>query len=43
LKPPCLIVVGSVVSLYEQLSWFEPEAAAEDATTAQVRYALSVR
>jgi uroporphyrin-III C-methyltransferase/precorrin-2 dehydrogenase/sirohydrochlorin ferrochelatase len=27
LKPPCLIIVGSVVSLHEPLSWFEPESA----------------
>ena len=25
LKPPCLIVIGSVVSLHERLSWFTPE------------------
>jgi uroporphyrin-III C-methyltransferase/precorrin-2 dehydrogenase/sirohydrochlorin ferrochelatase len=27
LRPPCLIIVGSVVSLHERLSWFEPESA----------------
>jgi len=25
MKPPCLIVIGSVVSLHERLSWFAPE------------------
>ena len=27
LRPPCLIVIGSVVSLQERLSWFVPDAA----------------
>jgi uroporphyrin-III C-methyltransferase/precorrin-2 dehydrogenase/sirohydrochlorin ferrochelatase len=30
LKPPTLIIVGSVVSLHEKLNWFHPEPAADD-------------
>jgi uroporphyrin-III C-methyltransferase len=30
LKPPCLIVIGSVVSLHERLSWFAPDATTEE-------------
>ncbi|MBK6742141.1 MAG: uroporphyrinogen-III C-methyltransferase [Hydrogenophilales bacterium] len=30
LKPPTLIIVGSVVSLHEKLNWFKPEPAADD-------------
>jgi len=28
LKPPCLIIVGGVVSLHEKLAWFRPSAEA---------------
>jgi uroporphyrin-III C-methyltransferase/precorrin-2 dehydrogenase/sirohydrochlorin ferrochelatase len=30
LKPPTLIIVGSVVSLHAKLNWFHPEPAADD-------------
>jgi uroporphyrin-III C-methyltransferase/precorrin-2 dehydrogenase/sirohydrochlorin ferrochelatase len=30
LKPPTLIIVGSVVSLHEKLNWFHPEPAVDD-------------
>ncbi|MDP2834864.1 MAG: siroheme synthase CysG [Pseudomonadota bacterium] len=30
LKPPTLIIVGSVVSLHAKLNWFNPEPAADD-------------
>jgi len=30
LKPPTLIIVGSVVSLHEKLNWFHPDPAADD-------------
>jgi uroporphyrin-III C-methyltransferase/precorrin-2 dehydrogenase/sirohydrochlorin ferrochelatase len=30
LKPPTLIIVGSVVSLHEKLNWFHPEPAKDD-------------
>ncbi len=30
LKPPTLIIVGSVVSLHEKLNWFNPEPAEDD-------------
>ncbi len=30
LKPPTLIIVGSVVSLHEKLNWFHPEPTADD-------------
>jgi uroporphyrin-III C-methyltransferase/precorrin-2 dehydrogenase/sirohydrochlorin ferrochelatase len=30
LKPPTLIIVGSVVSLHEKLNWFHPEPAEDD-------------
>jgi uroporphyrin-III C-methyltransferase/precorrin-2 dehydrogenase/sirohydrochlorin ferrochelatase len=30
LKPPTLIIIGSVVSLHEKLNWFHPEPAADD-------------
>jgi uroporphyrin-III C-methyltransferase/precorrin-2 dehydrogenase/sirohydrochlorin ferrochelatase len=30
LKPPTLIIVGSVVSLHDKLNWFHPDPAADD-------------
>jgi uroporphyrin-III C-methyltransferase/precorrin-2 dehydrogenase/sirohydrochlorin ferrochelatase len=33
LKPPCLIIIGSVVSLHQPLSWFMPDAVAPAATS----------
>ena len=30
LKPPTLIIIGSVVSLHEKLNWFHPEPAEDD-------------
>lgn len=30
LKPPTLIIVGSVVSLHAKLNWFHPDVAADD-------------